>query len=221
MVTLIMLTLNEIDGLKAIMPRIDPSWYDELIVMDGGSSDGTIEFCKAHGYPVYIQQNPGLGSAYLEALQKATGEIIITFSPDGNSDPSRLPNLIAKMKEGYDIVIVSRYREWAISEDDDLVTGFGNWMFTKMFNILFRESVTDLLVIYRAFKKSLVEELKVDHRAIAWQTQLMAKAAKNRKKIGEIPGNEPPRIGGARKMSPIRNGLAELYMLSREFFVRG
>lgn len=220
MITLLILTYNEIEGMKAIMPQIHRGWYDELIIMDGGSTDGTLEYAREHGYPIFVQKEPGLGAAYLEGLARAKGDIIITFSPDGNSDASRIPDLVEKMNEGNDIVIVSRYREWARSEDDDLVTGFGNWMFTTLYNLLFRQSVSDLLVIYRAFRKELVTELNVDHRAIAWQTQLMAKAAKRGKKIAEIPGNEPPRIGGARKMNPLRNGLAELYMLLREFVVR-
>jgi len=220
-ITLMILTFNEIVGMKVIMPKIDPSLYDELIIIDGGSTDGTIEYATSNGYPIYVQQRPGLGEAYEEGLKHATGDIIITFSPDGNSEPERLPDLIAKIKEGYDIVIVSRYLDWAKSEDDDLVTAFGNWLFTRLYNIMFGQRVTDLLVIYRAFKRTLIEELKVNHKAIAWQTQLMAKAAKNGKRIGEIPGDEPDRIGGVRKMHPIRNGLEELYMLTREFVMRG
>ena len=216
--TLLILTYNEIEGMKQIMPQISKSWYDELIIMDGGSTDGTIEYANEHRYPIFVQRKQGLGSAYIEGLARATGDVIITFSPDGNSDAARLPDLIAKMREGFDIAIVSRYRDWAKSDDDDFITGFGNWMFTAMFNILFREKVTDLLVIYRAFRKDLVKELNADHGGIAWTTQMMCKAAKARRRIGEIPGNEPPRIGGIRKMKVLRNGWAELCMLTREFF---
>lgn len=219
-VTLLILTYNEIEGMRAIMPQIDPSWYDELVIVDGGSTDGTIEYAKEHSYPIFVQREPGLGAAYAEGLQRATGDIVIVFSPDGNSDPQRIPHLVAKMREGHDIVIVSRYLDWAKSEDDSFVTAFGNWIFTRLFNLLFGQRITDLLVIFRAFRTSLVEELGVRHMGISWNTQLVARAAKKGKRIGEIPGHEPARIGGARKMNPIRNGLAELYMLMREFLVR-
>ncbi|MBI4707655.1 MAG: glycosyltransferase family 2 protein [Candidatus Omnitrophica bacterium] len=217
-VTLLILTLNEISGLKAIMPQINRDWIDEIIIVDGGSKDGTIEYAKANGYPLYIQPTPGLGAAYREGLKYSKGDIIITFSPDGNSDPQRIPDLIGKMREGHDIVIVSRYCEWAKSEDDDFLTGLGNWGFTKLFNTLFGTSLTDVLVMYRAFKKSIVEELGVNTKSIPWQTQLLAKSAKRKLKICEIPGNEPPRIGGFRKMNPFRNGMAELNMMFGEFF---
>lgn len=220
-ITLLILTFNEIEGMRVIMPQIDSGWCDEILIVDGGSTDGTIEYARENGFPLVVQEQPGLGNAYLEGLRRVTGDAVITFSPDGNSDPARIPDLIAEIKKGHDIAIVSRYLDWAKSEDDDMVTAFGNWMFTRLFNILYSRNITDLLVIFRAFRMNLVADLDVDHKAIAWQTQLMCRAAKQGKSIVEIPGDEPPRIGGARKMNPIRNGLAELFMLSRELLRRG
>ena len=122
-----------------------------------------------------------------------------------------------KIEEGYDVVTASRYLDSAKSLDDDPVTAFGNWLFTKSYNILFQQNVTDYLVMYRAFKASIIDQLNVEHSSISWQSQLMCKAAKAGLKISEIPGYEPPRIGGERKMNPIRNGIAELKMLINEF----
>ncbi|MEI7999371.1 MAG: glycosyltransferase family 2 protein, partial [Candidatus Omnitrophota bacterium] len=58
-VTLLIPTLNEIGGMKAIMPLIKKEWYDQLLVVDGQSTDGTIEYCKEQGIPIYIQQKKG------------------------------------------------------------------------------------------------------------------------------------------------------------------
>ena len=215
--TLLVLSYNEVEGMKVIMPRIPDDVVDEILVVDGGSTDGTIEWARDAGYKVIVQKHPGLGSAYVEGIAEATGEVIITFSPDGNSIPEVLSELIGKLEEGYDLVTVSRYLDWATSEDDDMVTAFGNWMFTKLYNILFGQQVTDYLVMYRAFRISIVKQLKIDHRAISWQSQLMCRAARAGFKLGEIPGDEPARIGGVRKMNPILNGLAELVMLGKEF----
>ena len=142
-ITLLALTYNEIQGVKAIMPLIKEEWVDEIIIVDGGSEDGTIEWAREHGYTVIIQKTPGLGAAYMEGLAEARGDFIITFSPDGNSVPDRLPPLLEKIKEGYDIVTVSRYLEWAKSEDDDLITKFGNWLFTMLYNVLFSQSCSN------------------------------------------------------------------------------
>ena len=216
--TLLALSFNEIEGIKVILPQIPKEVIDEILIVDGGSTDGTIEWARESGYKVIVQKKPGLGSAYIEGIAEAQGELIITFSPDGNSIPEVLPDLIKKIEEGYDIVTVSRYLDGAKSFDDDPVTAFGNKLFTKIYNILFKQNVTDYLVMYRAFRPSLVKELNIEHSSISWQSQLMCKAAKAGLKIGEIPGDEPARIGGIRKMNPIRNGIAELKMLSKEFF---
>lgn len=219
-ISLLILTMNEVMGMKKIMPTVNRNLFHEILVVDGGSTDGTIEYVRKENIELHIQTKKGLGSAYVEGLEKLNGDIIILFSPDGNSEVSRLEDLIRLMETGCDIGIVSRYKDWAKSDDDDIITGFGNWMFTFMYNLFFKQKVTDLLVIYRAFRKDIVTELEINHGGIAWTTQMMCRAAKAKCVIKEIPGNEPPRIGGIRKMQPFRNGLAELAMLSREFFKR-
>ena len=84
-----------------------------------------------------------------------TGDVVLTFSPDGNSIPEVIPQLVKKMEGGYDLVIASRYLDDAKSEDDDIFTGLGNWLYTKSINILHGGRFTDALVIFRAYKKSL------------------------------------------------------------------
>ncbi len=219
-VSLVIFTWNEIDGMRAIMPQIKKEWYDELIIVDGGSTDGTIEYAGEHGYYIFVQKEKGSGAAFIEAMEKATGDIVIIFSPDGNSDPSRIPPLIEKMKEGYDLVIASRYLDWAKSHDDDYVTAFGNWFFTKLVNLLFGSKITDLLVMYRAFKINIVKDLEINTKTSAWGTQLLLRAIKKNMSIAEIPGDEPSRIGGVRKMHPIKNGIQELSMITKEFLDR-
>ncbi|MDA2925944.1 glycosyltransferase family 2 protein [Acidobacteria bacterium AH-259-G07] len=214
--------MNEIEGMKKIMPRIKKHWVDEILIIDGGSTDGTFEYAKSN--PDYItvkQQSEGLTDSYWEALKVATGDIIITFSPDGNSVPERIPELISKMKEGYDMVVVSRYREAAKSEDDDMVTAFGNWMFTKMINILFGGHYTDTLVMFRAWKRDVLALCsKIDAKRAGLEPHLSIQCAKRKLRVGEIAGDEPKRIGGVRKMSPLKNGWGVLVLIFKEFVSR-
>ncbi len=218
-VSLVLFTFNEIEGMKVIIPRIKKEWYDELIVVDGGSTDGTIEYAKENGYFIFVQKEKGAGAAFREAVAKATGDTVIILSPDGNSIPEKIPELIDKMKEGYDLVIVSRYLKGARSYDDDIFTAFGNRMFTSLINLLFRTKYTDVLVMYRAFKREIVKKLGIDTNTPSWGNMMLLRATKNKLKITEIPGDEPPRIGGVRKMRPLVNGACELYMILRERFI--
>jgi glycosyltransferase involved in cell wall biosynthesis len=230
-ITLLVLTLNEVDGMKAIMPQIKREWCDQIIVVDGGSTDGTIEYARDQGYFVYVQKQSGFRHAYCEVLPFVDGDIIITFSPDGNSIPEIIPDLIHKMEDGYDMVIVSRYLGNAKSEDDDLLTGFGNWFFTKTANVLHGGKYTDVMVLYRAYKKSLIQELELDQDRwystpeklfsckVSWEPLLSVRAARRNLKVTEIPGDEPPRIGGERKLRAWRWGSVFLYQFIRDFLI--
>jgi glycosyltransferase involved in cell wall biosynthesis len=213
--TLIIPTLNEIDGVKAIMPQIDRSWCDEIIIADGGSTDGTVEWLEQNGWWVFRQSKPKLGNAYREALSKTKGEVIITFSPDGNSVPGKIPELIAEMKKGYDLVIVSRYLGGQKSDDDDMLTSWGNPLFTFFINRLFGGKYTDSLVIFRAYRRELLERLQIDAEHLTYEAQISIRAAKYKAKVGEIPGPEPKRIGGERKMHPFYTGLDILREIGR------
>ncbi len=229
-VTLLALTLNEIDGVKAIMPQIKREWADQIIIADGGSTDGTIEWLRDNGYEVYVQKKKGIRHAYLEVLPLIRGDIILTFSPDGNCPPASIPLMLENAGDGYDLVIGSRYLGDAASEDDDVVTGFGNWLFTKTVNVLHRASYTDAMVIFRAFRKSLVYDLDLDREesyslpeklfatVISWEPLMSVRAAKAGKKITEVSVGEPPRIGGKRKLQVLRWGAAYYFQFWRELW---
>jgi glycosyltransferase involved in cell wall biosynthesis len=229
-VTLIVLSLNEVNGMREIMPQIDPDWCDQIIILDGGSTDGTIEYAKEQGYFVYVQKEKGIRFAYREVLPYIEGDVVITFSPDGNSIAELIPDLIAKMKEDYDMVIVSRYLGDAKSEDDDIVTGFGNWLFTNTVNFLHGGNYTDVMVLYRAYKTQMIYDLDLDKdesfalpeklffTRISWEPLLSVRALKRKLKVGEIPGDEPPRIGGERKLQILRWGAAYYFQFIRELW---
>lgn len=229
-VTLVVTTLNEIDGMKAIMPRIKPEWYDQLIILDGGSTDGTIEYSREKGYFVLVQSKKGFRHGYTEMLPYVKGDVVLTFSPDGNSIPELIPDLVAKMKEGYDMVIASRYYGEAKSEDDDIMTGFGNWLFTRTVNFLHGGHYTDAMVIFRAYKTRIIYDLelqkdegyelaeKLFRTRISWEPLLSVRAAKMKLKIAEIAGDEPPRIGGERKLRIFKWGGAYYLQFFRELF---
>ncbi|MBI4062699.1 MAG: glycosyltransferase family 2 protein [Elusimicrobia bacterium] len=209
---------NEIDGLKQILPMIKKEWVDEIIFVDGNSTDGSFEYLKNNGYFVIKQKSKGTCGAYWECCEVAKGDIIIAFSPDGNSLPELIPILAEKMKDGYDMVIASRYADGAKSYDDDFITAFGNWMFTQLVNVLFSARYTDSIVMFRAFKKNLLSQLELTSGNLpVLEMQLTIGCAKKKLKVLDIPGDEPIRIGGVRKMNPLINGCALLWCVFWEW----
>ena len=134
------------------------------------------------------------------------------------------------MREGYDMVIVSRYLPPAKSADDTLVTRFGNWLFTKTINLLHGANYTDAMVIFRAYKTKMIYDLelhldkwyrlpeKLLNTRVSWEPLLSVRAAKRKLKIAEIPGDEPLRIGGEKKLKVLKWGAAYYYQFWRELF---
>jgi glycosyltransferase involved in cell wall biosynthesis len=219
-VTLFIPTKNEVEGMKLIMPRIRKEWVDEILVVDGHSTDGTLEYCRQHGYRVIQQERPGLGGAYWTCFDHAQGDVIIAFSPDNNSIPELIPKMTEKIREGYDLVIASRYTLGAKSHDDTPITAFGNWMFTRLVNLLYGSHLTDVLVMYRAFRKELVSKLNLTRTTHPYfEQEMVIRCIKHGLKIAEIPGDEPKRIGGTPKMRVWYNGPVVLYGILKELFV--
>jgi glycosyltransferase involved in cell wall biosynthesis len=215
--TLIAATLNEIEAVQVVLPQIKKDWLDEIIITDGHSTDGTVEYCKSNGFFVLEKQGGGYGAAIREAVKVAKGDIIVEFPPDGNSLPEKIPEVIAKVREGYDLVIVSRYKDGAKSHDDDFMTAIGNKMFTALTNLMFGTSYTDVLVGYRAYRKDAFLTLDMDTNGLSWPAQSAIRFATRGYKVGEIPGDEPKRIGGVRKMRIFKTGFEILSLMVREY----
>jgi glycosyltransferase involved in cell wall biosynthesis len=230
-ITLLIPTLNEETGMRSVMPKVDRSLFEQILVVDGNSKDKTVAIAKELGYDVVMQKTPGIRGAYMDALPHVKGDAILTFSPDGNSIPELLGPCIRKFNEGYDMVIVSRYAPGAKSYDDDAVTGFGNWLFTRSINLLHGGRYTDAMVIYRIYRKNLIQELDLDkdqsysfeeslfHTHVSWEPLLSIRAAKRKLKVADIPGDEPARDGGERKLQVLKWGAAYYWEILREKFI--
>jgi glycosyltransferase involved in cell wall biosynthesis len=230
--TLLLLTLNEIDGIEAIYHKINKNLFSKIVILDGGSTDGTIEWAKKNNVEIYIQKKKGFRHAYFEYFDQITTSHVITFSPDGNSIPELLENLIKELDKKFEMVIVSRYKANAKSFDDDLITSFGNWLFRFLINLLYSSNITDPMVIYRGFKKSLINDLnlldeksyslpeKIFNTQISWEPLMSIRAMKRKINFSEIPGDEPERIGGERKLQILKWGSAYMFQVFYERFTK-
>lgn len=222
--TLVILTKNEIEGVTAVVPKIPREAVDEIIAVDGGSTDGTREAFESMGIKVLPQTSPGRGEAFRLAVEKSEGDVLIFFSPDGNEDPNDIPKFKKYFEEGADVVIASRMMKGAHNEEDESTFPIRKWVnqaFGLFANIFWNHSgkfVSDTINGYRAIRKEVFKELGLDGPGYTIEYQMSIRSMKNRKKIAEFPTYESERIGpgGSPSMS---TGIAFIKCLWREILL--
>lgn len=209
--------LNEIDGIRQLLPKIKKEWADEWLVVDGNSTDGSIEEADKNGFRVVLQKNKGHGGAIITGIRETNSSNIIFWGPDGNHEIEEIPKLITKIKEGYDQVVVSRFGKTSVNLDAGPMDRFGNRMFTFLINVFFGGYLTDALNLSRIITRKSMLELKFNAKGLDSTTQISIQALKKRHKIMEIVGNEGRRIGGIRKMRPFHDGVLLSKQIIKEF----
>ena len=210
-------TLNEIDGVKELLPKIKKEWAEEWLVVDGNSNDGTVDEVKKLGFNIAFQKKKGHGDAVSRGVSDTKSDFILYWGPDGNHELQEIPTLIGKIKEGFDQVIISRFGKTSVNLDAGSMDTFGNKMFTFLINVFFGGRLTDALNLSRIITRKSMLQLKFDAEGLDSTTQMSIRALKQKHKIIAISGNEGKRIGGKRKMEPIPVGLDLTKLIILEF----
>lgn len=219
--TLVILTRNEITGMKALISKIPFTKVDEVLVVDYHSTDGTKEFIRRHKIKLINQVKPGRGEAFRLAASRAKGQNLVFFSPDGNEDPADIVRLIEQLDRGNDLVIASRFLPGSRNEEDDQLIKLRAWAnqgFTWLVNICFRGRLSDSINGYRAITKAAFNRLQLDASGYAIEFQMSIRALKLKFKIGEITTREGNRLGGSSGSRAIPTGLLFIKIFLKELW---
>lgn len=217
----VILTLNEINGLTAVFPKISCEGLHKIFAVDGGSTDGTLAFFDKHNIPVIGQSKKGRGEAMRLAVKQSDADAFIFFSPDGNEDPKDIPRFIAFLEEGYDLVIASRMMAGAVNEEDihwfrprKWANNFFNWWVNLMWNR--GPYITDSINGFRGVTKKAFEQLACDENGFTIEYQMTIRALKQKLRIYEFPTFEGQRIGGQTGAKAIPTGMKFIRLFLRE-----
>ena len=219
-VSIVIPTINEYHNIKEVIPKL-PAFIDEIIIVDGGSTDGTREEIKKYrkDAKIFIEMEKGKGIALRRGFKEASGDLVIMMDADGSHDPKELRVLIEPVLNGYDVTKASRLLPGGGSDDFTHFRRFGNKMFVMMVNTLYKSNYTDLCYGYRAFKKGALEKLPIRSSGFeveAEQSILMIKAGL---KIKEVPSFEAARKNGKSGLHSLRDGLRILNVIFKEYLV--
>jgi glycosyltransferase involved in cell wall biosynthesis len=216
-VSAIIPTLNEAQNLPHVFEKL-PDVLHEVIVVDGHSTDGTVEVARSLRPDVVIveQTGRGKGDALRAGFAAATGDIIVMLDADGSTDASEIPRFVAALINGADFVKGSRFAQGGHSADITLSRRLGNRGLNFLVNTLYGTSYTDLCYGYNAFWARCLPYIDIDCDGFEVETLMNVRVAKAGLVIHEVPSFERERVYGESNLNAIRDGLRVLRTIGLE-----
>ena len=198
-VNVIIPAFNEADSIGNVVRDV-PELVEEIIVVNNGSSDNTVEEARNAGATVLTENRKGYGYACLKGMEhiasKAVKPDIIVFLDGDYSDyPAELTKLIGPIiNDDMDLVIGARSKEGREGGSMTPPQDFGNWLATFLMRIFFRSTFTDLGP-FRAIRYDKLLQMKMEDKTYGWTVEMQLKALKQKMNYAEIPVRYRQRIG--------------------------
>jgi glycosyltransferase involved in cell wall biosynthesis len=218
-VSVIIPAKNEAANLPYVF-RTLPSWLDEIILVDGHSTDDTIAVTEAlcPQAKVVRQVGWGKGDALMAGFAAATGDIIVMIDADGSTDGAEIVRFVGALVAGADFAKGSRFSGDGHSDDITGLRRYGNRVLNVLVNRMFGTRFTDLCYGYNAFWRRHLPALEIDCTGFEVETLMNIRAAKAGLKIHEVPSHERSRIFGASNLRAVRDGWRILKVIMQERF---
>jgi glycosyltransferase involved in cell wall biosynthesis len=216
-VSVIIPALNEQHNIGWVLERM-PSTVDEVILVDGYSTDRTVEIARAMRPDIVVvgQASRGKGEALRAGFQAATSDVIVMIDADGSMDPGEIYRYVTPLMNGYDLVKGSRFLDGGGSTDLTPIRRFGSKAFVHMTNALFFVRFTDLCYGFCSFRRECLNGLALTALGFEIETEIAVHAAKAQLRIAEVPSMERERRSGVSKLHAFRDGRRVLRTLVRE-----
>ena len=201
-VALCLITWNEIDGVKHDVPLIDRRQFEQIYCIDGGSTDGTVEYLKASGISVYPQTAKGLNQACIDGANHCNCDAFVFFHPKGTIPVADTYRFRDFFENGYELVVGSRMMRESVNEEDGHLLKPRKWFVLSLSTlaaILFKRegnTVWDCLHGFRGMTVSAFNRLSISDFNPSIDIEMVCRSYKFRIKRIEFPTRESARLGG-------------------------
>jgi len=202
--SIIVPTYNEAENIKKLIPVVDSVLKDydhEIVVVDDNSPDLTAKVAKklAEEYPVKVvvrEKKLGLASAIVYGFRNANGDVLGVIDADLQHPPTLLGEMAKKIKNGYDIVVASRYVEGGGIEG----WPFHRWLISKVAILLAKPliSIKDPMSGCFLLKRQVIEGINLNPTGYKLLLEILVKG--NYKRIAEVPYVFRERVYGQSKL---------------------
>ncbi|MFH1003812.1 MAG: glycosyltransferase family 2 protein [Chloroflexota bacterium] len=221
-VCVIIPTLNEAESIGRVIddiprPALEAKGYQvEVMIIDGGSTDGTIQIAEEKGVQVAIEPRRGKGRAMRTALPMTQADYVFMLDGDNTYPPAYITEML-EMLHSYPVVIGSRLRGQIEPGGMSRLNLIGNHLLTLLANVMYRTRISDLCTGYWGFRGEVIPRLTLLADGFDFEAELFVQVAKKGYLIGEVPiyyrrRRTPP------KLNSIEDGLKIAWALVQRRF---
>jgi dolichol-phosphate mannosyltransferase len=209
-VCIVILTLNEEGSIQGVIRNFSntlPDMSTKIIVIDGKSSDNTVEIARDAGVEVLIQKTMGKGAAIREAIEYTNADIVVFIDGDGTYTSEEVENLVTPIVNGEaDMVIGSRFLGKMENGSITLLNKFGNRLFNFLIKISNKFKITDVLSGYRAIKRECLDEIVLFSVGFEIEVEMTMEFLSKKYRLIEVPISYQKRIDSKTKLRPFHDG---------------
>ncbi|HJW65336.1 MAG TPA: glycosyltransferase family 2 protein [Candidatus Bathyarchaeia archaeon] len=209
MVSVIIPTLNEAGNIKEALTTIHKSlaYPNEIIVVDGNSTDGTLEIVKDIDFcKLIIEPRRGYGLALRKGMKYAKGDIVVMVDGDGTYEFKHINRLLQRMVET-DAELCMATRMYDPNKAMGFMNFVGNKVITWCFDFLYQQFLSDTQSGFRAISHSAIEKVDFKETDMSFATEMLVKFAKKGFKMVEAKSVYKQRKYGKTKLRKFKSGI--------------
>jgi len=218
--TLVIPAKYESESLPIFLNEIKEFSCQKIVVLDESDKETINSIKHFENIEILYQKKKGYGAALIEGISHTSTIFFCIINADGSMNPEYVDKMLFKAKEkDLDFLFASRYEHpSAGSDDDNLITLLGNFLFTKIGNLFFSHKISEILFTYVLGKTKSFNELSLSSKNFTLCVEFPIEVKRKKLKYDTIPSHERNRIGGKKKVNAFKDGLLILFKMIRMFF---